>query len=110
MIKTNLLTPVSVVYERALTRRFAFRLSARALKLPKGTFNEQSFINATVEGKIYTAKAERLTAKPHPTGFFANPYGKIRSLWVFDHVGIEPDVYEKETVKSIGFGLTVGYQ
>ena len=56
VIKTNLLAPVSVFYERAITHRFALRLSARALKLLRGTFSEQSFINATVEGKFYTAR------------------------------------------------------
>ncbi|GAB3642561.1 DUF3575 domain-containing protein [Spirosoma arcticum] len=110
VLKTNLLAPVSVFYERALTRRFALRLSARALKLPRGTFNEQTFINATVEGKFYTARLVNLTAKGHPTGFFVNPYLKARSLRVNDHVRINPDVFEKETIKSVGFGVTIGYQ
>lgn len=100
VLKTNLLAPVSLFYERALTRRFALRLSARALKLPQGVLNEQAFVNATVEGKIYTARLANLTAKAHPTGFFVNPYLKIRSLRVLDHVGVKPDVFEEETVKS----------
>lgn len=110
VITTNLLAPVSVFHERALTRRFALRLSARALKLPKGTFNQQSFVNATLEGKIYTARSARLAAKHHPTGFFVNPYLKVRSRREVDHVDINPDVYEPEDVKSVGFGLTLGYQ
>lgn len=110
VIKTNLLAPVSIFYERALTRRFALRFSARALKLPRGTFNEQEFMNATLEGKIYTARPARLAAKPHPTGFFVNPYLKVRSLRELDYVGLNPDVFEEETIKSIGLGLTIGYQ
>ena len=110
VIKTNLLAPVSIFYERAITRRFTLRLSARALKIPAGIFKEQSFVNATVEGKIYTARPARLAAQPHPTGFFINPYLKVRSFRDVDHVGINPDIYEEETIKSIGFGLTIGYQ
>jgi hypothetical protein len=110
VLKTNLLAPLSVFYERALTRRFALQFSARALKLPRGTFNEQSFVNATVEGKFYTARLVNLTAKDHPTGFFVNPYLKARSLRVNDHIGINPDIFEEETAKSVGFGLEVGYQ
>ena len=110
VLKTNLLALVSIFYERALTRRFALRLSARALKLPRGTFNEQEFMNATLEGKIYTARLARLAAKSHPTGLFVNPYLKVRSFRELDHVGINPDVYEEETIKSVGFGLTIGYQ
>jgi len=110
VIKTNLLAPVSLFYERALTRRFALRFSARALKLPAGTFNEQEFINATLEGKIYTARPARLAEKPHPAGFFLNPYLKVRSLRELDYVGLNPDVFEEETTKSIGAGLTIGYQ
>lgn len=110
VLKTNLLALVSIFYERALTRRFALRLSARALKLPRGTFNEQTSVNATLEGKIYTARPVNLAARAHPTGFFLNPYLKVRSARVLDHVGIKPDVFEEETVRSVGFGLTVGYQ
>lgn len=110
VLKTNLLAPISLFYERALTRRFALRISARALKLPRGTFNEQSTVNATLEGKIYTARLARLAEKSHPTGFFVNPYLKARSSRVLDHVGIKPDVFEEETIKSVGLGLTVGYQ
>ena len=108
VLKTNLLAPVSLFYEWAITRRFALRLSTRALRLPRGTFNEQSFVNATLEGKIYTARPGRLAEKPHPTGFFVNPYLKARSLRGLDYVGINPDVFEVETVKYVGFGLTVG--
>lgn len=109
-VKTNLLAPVSLFYERALSQRFALRTSIWAMAIPRGLFNEQSFINATVEGKIYTGRADRLAQKEHPAGFFVNPYIKVRSLMVMDHVGINPDVFEQETIRSVGAGLTLGYQ
>lgn len=105
-IKINLVAPVSLFYERAVWQRFAFRVSLRALK---GIFKEDA-ANATLEAKFYTIKSARLTQTCHPNGFFLNPYIKMRHLKVSDHVGINPDIYEKETVRSVGFGFAVGYQ
>lgn len=114
VLKTNLLAPVSMFYERALTRRFAFRTSTRWLKLATGgVFNRQEFVKATIEGKIYTARMVNLTAKSHPTGFFVNPYVKARSMTYVERAGYgSTKVGDLDEIKvnSIGVGLTVGYQ
>lgn len=113
VLKTNLLAPVSLFYERTLTRRFAIRTSARWLKAGRLLFEDEAFVNVTIEGKIYTARLENLTAKEHPTGFFVNPYLKARSLTCVDEIGQgpgNPTARDEIKVNSIGVGLTVGYQ
>ncbi len=113
LLKTNLLAPVSLFYERALTPRFALRSSVRWFAINKGLFERQAFINATLEGKIYTGKLSRLYTKSHPTGFFVNPYLKARSMRYVERVNYgankEGDLDEIK-VSSIGIGVTVGYQ
>jgi hypothetical protein len=52
----------------------------------------------------------RLRAQAHPSDFFVNPYLKVRSRHLTERVGLNPDVYAEERIRSIGFGLTVGYQ
>lgn len=108
VLKTNLLAPVSLFYERALTPRFALRSSVRWLAFTGSNF--ERFVNATIEGKFYTAKLARLRAKAHLSGFFLNPYLKVRARHLTERVGINPDVYAEERIRSLGFGLTVGYQ
>lgn len=108
VLKTNLLAPVSLFYERALTPRFALRASARWLAF-RGSDAER-FVNATVEGKFYLASLARLRANAHPSGLFLNPYLKVRSRHVTERVGLNPDVYAEEQIRSLGFGLTAGYQ
>ena len=113
LLKTNLLAPVSLFYERALTRRFAIRFSSRGLKLDRGLNEDQAFINATIEGKIYTSQLDRLAAKSHPTGFFINPYLKARSMRYVQRVGYgfnKTGDLDEIKVNSIGLGLTIGYQ
>lgn len=112
VIKTNLLAPVSVFYERAITRRFALRLSMRAFA-GNLAFNNSRFLNGTIEGKIYTARLVNLTAKAHPAGFFVNPYLKARSLTYNEEIGQGPGngtARDEIEVKSIGYALTIGYQ
>ncbi len=114
-IKTNLLAPVSLFYERALTPRFALRTSMRWLKLANGGVfkNGQEFVNLTIEGKIYTARKNQLMAKSHPTGFFVNPYLKTRSMQYVNRVNYgftQVGDLDEIQVKSIGVGLTIGYQ
>lgn len=112
LLKTNLLAPVSVFYERALTRRFALRTSVRAFA-GNLAFNNSRFVNATLEGKIYTARLARLAAKAHPAGFFVNPYLKARSLTYSEEIGQGPGngtARDEMIVRSLGAGLTVGYQ
>lgn len=113
LLKTNILAPVSVFYERALTRRFAIRLSSRGLKLPQSLSEDKAFINATIEGKIYTSRLARLAAQAHPTGFFINPYLKARSMQYVQRVGYgfnKIGDLDEVKVNSIGLGLTIGYQ
>lgn len=113
LLKTNLLAPVSLFYERALTRRFAIRFSSRGLKVPKGVYEDQAFVNATIEGKIYTSRLARLAGKSHPTGFFINPYLKARSMRYIQRVGYgfnKAGDLDEIKVNSIGLGLTIGYQ
>ncbi|QIP12721.1 DUF3575 domain-containing protein [Spirosoma aureum] len=111
VLKTNFLAPISVFYERALTPRFALRTSIRWWQFGIVSKDEQ-FVNATIEGKFYTAKLSRLMAKEHPSGFFINPYLKVRSLRYVNEIGAGPNKtseLDEIRVKSIGFGLTVGY-
>ncbi|MFD1140939.1 DUF3575 domain-containing protein [Larkinella insperata] len=111
-LKTNVLAPVSIFYERALTRRLAFRTSARLW--PSSLVSGGGrFFNATLEGKLYTARPSRLAANVHPAGLFINPYLKARTLRYVSRistgVGPPPALDEKE-VRSMGFGLAIGYQ
>ena len=111
VVKTNLLAPISLFYERALTPRFALRTSVRWWQFGV-VAKDEKFVNATIEGKIYTAKSSRLMAKEHPAGFFVNPYLKVRSLRYVNEVGTGPGnpiARDEVKVKSIGFGLTIGY-
>jgi hypothetical protein len=111
VLKTNLLAPISVFYERALTPRFALRTSIRWWQFGIVSKDEK-FVNATIEGKFYTAKLARLMTKGHPSGFFINPYLKVRSLQYVNEIGSGPNKIselDEIRVKSIGFGLTVGY-
>ncbi|QJW90412.1 hypothetical protein HNV11_14000 [Spirosoma taeanense] len=113
LLKTNLLAPVSLFYERALSRRSAIRFSSRWLKLPQGYGEDKAFVNATLEGKIYTASLTRLAAKAHPTGIFINPYLKARSMQYVQRVGYGTNKtgdLDEIKVNSIGLGLTIGYQ
>lgn len=113
VLKTNLLAPVSLFYERAVGDRFALRVSGRWLSGKRLVFEESSFVNATIEGKLYTARTSQLRRKPHPTGFFVNPYLKARSLRYVQRIGYgfnkEGD-RDEMVVNSIGAGLTIGYQ
>lgn len=111
VLKTNLLAPPSLFYERALTRRFALRFSTRVWSFGIGS-KDTRFANATVEGKIYTAKLARLAAKAHPTGFFVNPYLKARTIRYVNEIGQGPGnavALDEVRAQSIGFGLTIGY-
>ncbi|GAB3940951.1 hypothetical protein GCM10028805_03560 [Spirosoma harenae] len=111
LLKTNILAPVSVFYERALSPRFALRTSARWWQFGV-VAKDVKFVNATVEGKIYTAKMARLTTREHPAGFFVNPYVKVRSLRYVNEIGTGPNKpveLDEIRVKSVGFGLTIGY-
>ncbi len=113
VLKTNLLAPPSLFYERALTRRFALRLSTRGLRISRGVYENQSFVNVAVEGKVYTAKPARLAAKPHPTGFFVSPYLKARSMRYIERIGYgftDPGDLDEIQVKGVAMGLTIGYQ
>lgn len=111
VLKTNLLAPISLFYERALTRRFALRTSIRWWQF--GVVSKDSkFINATIEGKIYTARTDLLLTRDHPIGFFVGPYLKARTLRYVNEVGTGPGnpvALDEVKVQSIGFGVTIGY-
>ncbi len=111
VLKTNLLAPISVFYERALTPRFALRTSIRWWQFGV-VAKDEKFINATIEGKFYTAKRSRLVVGEHPGGFFVSPYLKARSLRYVNQIGYgfnKVGDLDEVKVQSIGLGLSVGY-
>ncbi|MBD2752335.1 DUF3575 domain-containing protein [Spirosoma validum] len=111
VLKTNLLAPISLFYERALTRRFALRTSVRWWSFGSVT-KDSKFANATIEGKFYTAKTGLLLTRGHPTGFFVGLYLKARTLRYVNEVGTGPGnpmALDEIKVQSIGFGVTIGY-
>ncbi|GAB3327688.1 hypothetical protein GCM10027299_28650 [Larkinella ripae] len=111
-MKTNALAPLSLFYERALTRRFVFRTSARWW--PRSLVSGGGrFYNATLEGKVYTARRSRLLTRAHPTGFFINPYLKARTLRYVSSISTgvgNVSARDEKDVRSLGFGLALGYQ
>lgn len=111
-LKTNVLGPVSLYYERALTRRFALRTGGRWWRY--GYEMETSeFVNVTLDAKWYLEPITRLTARPHPTGLYLSPYlkGRYRRNVIVQTSGYggQQGAYVLE-VRSLGFGLLIGYQ
>lgn len=111
VLKTNLAAPVSMIYERALTPRFALRTSVRWWQF--GIVSKDvKFVNATIEGKFYTRRQGRLMTGEHPAGFFISPYLKARSLRYVNEIGYGTNKtgdLDEVKVQSIGMGLTMGY-
>jgi len=69
-LRTNLLSPLSVFYEHAFTRRFTLRSSIRGWDFHVNAVKDTRFIHATLEAKFYISKIDRLMSKVHPSGFF----------------------------------------
>ncbi|WP_420151005.1 DUF3575 domain-containing protein [Spirosoma sp.] len=111
VLKTNLLAPISVFYERALSRQFAIQTSFRWWGF--GGADDEHFVNATVEGRFYFDKLASIMELAHPTGFYISPYLKARSLRYVNKIGTgpgNPPALDEVKIRSIGFGLTFGYQ
>ncbi|QDK81585.1 hypothetical protein EXU85_24425 [Spirosoma sp. KCTC 42546] len=104
-IKTNLLAPVSLFFERALTERFALQGSIRWLSYTER--HPVHFVNVALEARFYLNDAHWLAKQAHPAGLYVSPYLKARSLkyineigWGFNKVGDLDEVI----IQSIGFG------
>ena len=111
VLKTNLLAPVSLFYERTLTRHLALQASARWLSYTAR--HNQWFVNAALEARFYLDGAKRLEAHPHTAGFYMSLYLKARYLRYINEIGYgfnKVGDLDEVVIRSLGFGLTLGHQ
>lgn len=111
LLKTNLLAPISLFYERAITHRFALQANVRWFNY--GGLSKSDFINAAVEGRFYLDGPDERRIKTHPTGFYVGPYLKARSLHYINEIGQglgQGTARDEVFIRSIGLGALVGHQ
>ncbi|WP_460670868.1 hypothetical protein [Larkinella ripae] len=110
-LKTNLIAPFSLFYERALTQRFALQGSIRWLRYRNP--HPENFVNVAVEGRLYLDNRNWLRSKGHPAGFYVSPYLKARRLQLINEIGYgfnKVGDLDEVIIRSIGCGVTVGHQ
>lgn len=111
LIKTNLLAPFSLFYERALSQRFALQASVRWLSYSER--HPVHFVNAALEARFYLNEPAWLQQQVHCAGLYVSPYVKVRSLTYINEIGYgfnKAGDLDEVIIKSIGYGGGIGYQ
>lgn len=111
LLKTNLLAPISLIYERAITHRFALQANVRWFNF--GGLSQSDFVNAAVEGRFFLDGSDQRRLKSHPTGFYIGPYLKARSLHYINEIGQglgKETARDEVFIRSLGVGALVGHQ
>lgn len=111
LIKTNLLAPFSLFYERTLSQRFALQASVRWFRYSER--HPVHFVNAALEARFYLNELAWLQKKAHCAGLYVSPYVKARNLTYINEIGYgfnKVGDLDEVIIKSIGYGGVVGYQ